>query len=277
MFGAIAHSTLVKTLEGTIPIETISENSAIVTLDPHSHRFATSPAKHITSSTQITAYQITTTADILLCTQDQFFYDPIYEQWVPAKNISSDNHFLTSDLQIIPRQDIEKIKLNEPAIFYEITLEKPHTLFISQAKILTHNAAFLAVPILPTTFATISKICAIIGCITGGILKYNSNNKHKYQNPSIVNTAGSPNIPPEDQESLQVRRKRAKQIAHEMGFKEVKDYKFYSHGEKVFRKGNVEITLDRNTHKGGFWKMFRHKSMERLGTFNYDLSIKIGN
>lgn len=139
MFGAIAHGTLVKTLDNTIPIETILENSAIVTLDPHSHRFATSPAKHITSSTQITAYQITTTADILLCTQDQFFYDPIYEQWVPAKNISSDNHFLTSDLQIISCLSIEKIELNEPAIFYEITLEKPHTLFISQANILTHN------------------------------------------------------------------------------------------------------------------------------------------
>lgn len=138
-FGAIAERTLVKTLDGTVPIETISENSKIVTLDLRSNQFETSPITHISSTPKTTVYQITTAVDIIYCTQDQFFYDPMYELWLPAKNISPDNHFLTSNLQIIPCLSIEKIELNEPTIFYDITLTKPHTLFISNAEILTHN------------------------------------------------------------------------------------------------------------------------------------------
>ena len=68
----------------------------------------------------------------------------------------------------------------------------------------------------------------------------------------------------------------ARQKAAKMGFKEVKGAPFSSHGQPVFKKGNVYITPDidgHNTYQG--WKEFNQKG-QRIGTFNTDLTEKIG-
>jgi len=71
-------------------------------------------------------------------------------------------------------------------------------------------------------------------------------------------------------------RQEARRLAEELGFKEVKDPPFDSRGEPAFKQGNRFITPDRDGHSGGTWKLFDQKG-NRLGTYNDDLSIRIGN
>ena len=65
------------------------------------------------------------------------------------------------------------------------------------------------------------------------------------------------------------------EIAEKMGFKEVKNPPFNSHGKAVFKKGNQYISADRDMHNGGTWKSFDEKG-NRLGTYNEDLTIFMG-
>jgi RHS repeat-associated protein len=69
--------------------------------------------------------------------------------------------------------------------------------------------------------------------------------------------------------------KQARELANNMGFSEVKDPPFNSHGELVFKRGNVYITADNTGHSGGVWKMF-DSAGNRLGTYNADLTVRIG-
>jgi len=77
------------------------------------------------------------------------------------------------------------------------------------------------------------------------------------------------------QKSLPELRLEAKELANKMGFKETKDYSFGSHREKVYKKGNLYISLNRDGHKGGFWKTFNRKD-KRTGTYNAMLTELIG-
>jgi hypothetical protein len=75
---------------------------------------------------------------------------------------------------------------------------------------------------------------------------------------------------------VRLTRAEARQLAEQLGFKEVKDPPFDSHGEPVFRQGNRFIAADRDGHSGGTWKLFDQKGT-RIGTYNDDLSVRIGD
>ena len=51
---------------------------------------------------------------------------------------------------------------------------------------------------------------------------------------------------------------------------------FNSHGQQVFSNGKNFITRDIDSHNGGVWKMFNRHG-QRIGTYNADLSIRIGD
>jgi hypothetical protein len=51
---------------------------------------------------------------------------------------------------------------------------------------------------------------------------------------------------------------------------------FNSHGQPVFQKGDRFITPDVDQHLGGTWKLF-DRSGNRLGTYNEDLTIRLGD
>ena len=70
-------------------------------------------------------------------------------------------------------------------------------------------------------------------------------------------------------------RLEAEQLAAKMGFKRTKDFSSDSHKEKVYKKGNLYISLDNKGHKGGFWKAFNGKQ-DRIGTYNRTLTELIG-
>ena len=63
-------------------------------------------------------------------------------------------------------------------------------------------------------------------------------------------------------------QKEAQQAAIDNGFKPAKDFKFNSKGQKVYEKGNTQITRDTEGHNGGVWKAFDKWTGERTGTLD---------
>jgi hypothetical protein len=64
--------------------------------------------------------------------------------------------------------------------------------------------------------------------------------------------------------------------AKELKYRHLKKSTFHSHGQYVYEQGNSYITYDIYGHKGGFWKMYKRRIKSRIGTFNLDLSIRVG-
>ena len=65
-------------------------------------------------------------------------------------------------------------------------------------------------------------------------------------------------------------------MASEMGWSETTDSPVKSHGQPVFKNGSQYISPDIDVHSGGTWKMFDRVG-NRVGTYNGDLSVRIGD
>ena len=54
-----------------------------------------------------------------------------------------------------------------------------------------------------------------------------------------------------------------------------------SHGQPVFRDGKKYVSYDKDGHRGGVWKVHTNKRNfekgKRSGTFNYDLTQRVGD
>jgi hypothetical protein len=70
--------------------------------------------------------------------------------------------------------------------------------------------------------------------------------------------------------------KLARQKARILGFNETKGAPFDSHGQPTFKFGNKWIAPDIDGHSGHqTWKMF-DAAGNRLGTYNTDLTVRLG-
>jgi hypothetical protein len=111
--------------------------------------------------------------------------------------------------------------------------------------------------------------------------KHNQSGKKAKRAPKAVKPV-SDDIKPVrimgSQMSLQEKKLVADKIAKDMGFKKTN---YYSKNLPVYQRGNRFITIDRNDHNGGFWKMadsvksLEHKAT-RLGTYDKNLN-RIGD
>jgi hypothetical protein len=67
----------------------------------------------------------------------------------------------------------------------------------------------------------------------------------------------------------------AEEKARELGFIPGKNPPFNNRNKPAFKKGEKWISQDRDSHKGGYWKVFDNKG-NRLGTFDETLKKRIG-
>jgi hypothetical protein len=80
-----------------------------------------------------------------------------------------------------------------------------------------------------------------------------------------------------NEKNIGKRKQYIRREAKELDYEHVgKIDDFDSHNQNVYKNGNTYITYDINGHKGGFWKMYRRGVKHRIGTYNLDLSIRIG-
>ena len=77
-------------------------------------------------------------------------------------------------------------------------------------------------------------------------------------------------------QTIKLTTKEITQKAEGLGFSRTKQFKFDSHGQAVYKKGNKYLTRDVDSHSGGAWKVFDHKG-RRKGTFDEDLKNRIGD
>jgi len=72
---------------------------------------------------------------------------------------------------------------------------------------------------------------------------------------------------------------QATDLANWLGFKKVRTGASpvkNSHGQPVYKSGNRYISPDVDGHNGGTWKVFDRRG-NRVGTYNYDLSERVGD
>jgi len=120
---------------------------------------------------------------------------------------------------------------------------------------------------------------------TGAVIVDNMNEANKAAGSSqsgitSYTDACSSCLPPEDDEENKSRGERNKEYqkqAEKMGYRKVSrgSAPFNSHGENVFYNGRHYISPDRDGHNvSNGWKVFNGRG-DRLGTYNWDLSVKI--
>ena len=234
-------------------------------------------------------------------------------QWTKAENLKP-NQFILSNIKEITRID-KVVEIKKEAQVYCISIKDNHNFFVTEQDILVHN--FLIMPALyalgtyiVTTYEikltvsflgmvaygigsrmqngkvkTIGKLAVASGA-TGQVINLMANNNKSSDNFSGDNEDGGnnnyndPNNNDDDYSKLPKKAAKilAAQKAAEKGYKKTKDYNFNSHGQEVYQKGNDYISLDVDSHKGGFWKRFsRGRGRDRRdGTYDIDLNEKIG-
>ena len=282
LFSALVEGMLVKMPHGLMPVEQLQVGDSVVVCRAGSANEESS-VKKITQTKIQNVRIIKTDNTTLSVSADQLLYEPIECKWILAKQLTTGNKLLDFAGNHINCVDIQSF--DATITLYDLTLDSPHTFFISHDEILTHN--FLPI-IFGFTWAFGSGISftgltvGLAGVATGLCLR-SKNRKCEVGLGDVKRmSSGSTSSPsPEDpekqrkklEETLQERRKEAMRIARKMGFTETKDYNFNSHGEKVYKKGRTYITLDNTSHKGGFWKKCTKNG--RLGTFDKTLKIEI--
>jgi hypothetical protein len=79
-----------------------------------------------------------------------------------------------------------------------------------------------------------------------------------------------------NEENIGRRKQYIRREAEENRYEYEKISNFDNHNQDVYKRGNTYITYDINGHKGGFWKMYKRGIKHRIGTYNLDLSIRVG-
>lgn len=101
-------------------------------------------------------------------------------------------------------------------------------------------------------------------------------NESEFNSGSFGGASAGGAMPPDDGDGNNRKRtepyyknnKEAEQAARNNGYKPTKDFKFNSKGQKVYEKGNTQITRDLDGHNGGVWKSFDKKTGQRTGTLD---------
>jgi len=221
----------------------------------------------------------------LALSPDQKLYLPERQEWVVARNCAA------GDL-LLGRHGVVSIDyifwVEEPITFFDITVQDCHNFLVLPDGILVHNI----LPVFVGISAAFGGGIVADWCLTAGIAgiaaigvkfakeKYSARHDVKIITGPMAGS-GSPGGPDDDERKKRAKKqealtnKEAREMANKLGFKETKNAPFNSHGQLKFQKGDLYITVDKTCHKGGVWKMMS-RSGKRLGTWNIDLTVKIG-
>jgi len=119
--------------------------SSIDAYDTNTNKITTTTIQGIIKRKAWLYYKITTSKDSIICTGTQLFYDAHDRKWIPAHRLSTKTIFLNSSLQMVACVNVEKVTADKSLNFYTLSLERPHTYFVSKDRILTHNVFPIAI------------------------------------------------------------------------------------------------------------------------------------
>lgn len=138
-YSAIKSSTLVVTDNSKVMISALDYRDHIASLDTDLREYSTSKLQYKIKVPISEYYEIYVNNNVIFCSGNQKFYDPVNKIWIFASDITTFNFFLSKTSGIVPCKNIIKKFSLEEIFFYELSLKFPHTFFISEDEILTHN------------------------------------------------------------------------------------------------------------------------------------------
>lgn len=236
---SILTDTLVKTLAGYVTTEDITIGDILVSYDHISSSIVT--ITHIAHSNTDTLIAITTHKGTFCICPDQQFFDPVMQQWIAAENLTKQNILLDAQLHHCPCLDVKTIHI-APTTTYSISTTSPHTFFITEQELLTHNTLPIIVVGLAWLFGEGIKFAGLsLGAAAlGSYIGVNLYNKHKQAQAEFdislqVDTFGGYNPDPNDDKN---KERKFNTITKSEFFKKVKnDYEHYKNGVYRRKKG----------------------------------------
>jgi hypothetical protein len=134
---SIISSTSIKTPHGFVAVENISLGDVIIAYDEK--KLSSVVITHLSTANTNTIIAITTQKGTFYTCPNQQFYDPIFEQWIAAKDVTTQTTFLDAQLNHCVCLDVETIDASATKI-YRITTDYPHNFFVTEQELLAHNA-----------------------------------------------------------------------------------------------------------------------------------------
>ena len=137
VFSALIQGTLVKTPEGLVPIEQLCVGDVVLSLQDN--KIIHNRVGAIFSRTIAESYEVTTPTTSVRVSPSQRFYDPEIKQWICASQLSLHTRFLDANGNYLLCLSYRRIE--QAILAYELSLNAPHSFFITQAEIVVHNLA----------------------------------------------------------------------------------------------------------------------------------------
>lgn len=136
LLPAIVAGTLIKTQHGLIPIEELNVGDKVLAFAPDKSHIEVRIGNIVLVEPEKTIIIETDRGNI--CTsENQLFYDPKLDSWIKAKNLTRQHNLLDANQNNGTCLAIKSA--NTTINMYEIFLEPPHTFFLSDSQVLTHN------------------------------------------------------------------------------------------------------------------------------------------
>lgn len=134
---AVLSDTLIKATHGLIRAETVAVDDDIIA---HRHNFlTTTKITHLSKTCSDKIVSISTDHGSFYAAPDQLFFDPAIKKWIAAQDITTQTTFLNAQLQHCRCRNVEIIVAPNTKIIH-ITTTAPHTFFVTEQELLTHNA-----------------------------------------------------------------------------------------------------------------------------------------
>ena len=218
-FAPIISSTLIKTPHGLAAVEKLNIGDTVIEYNDKS--LSTSQVTHISTSIIDTVIAITTDKGCIHVSPDQYFFDPVFEKWIAAQDLTIKNTFFNAQLNHCKCLNVEKINVAEIKT-YCITTTFPHAFFITEQELLSHNTFPVLIGLAwlfgeGLKFAGITLGTAIFGSYVGLELYNAQKQKNRECNISFHTTpCGGPCPDPDDDDFYkQIKLKFHKKFRHQ--------------------------------------------------------------
>ena len=254
----IFSGTLIKTSRGLIPVENITIGTSDV-LGCNNEESVEVCITDISTSIAHSAIVITTNNGDMIAAPEQFFYDPVMDRWIQAKDITINTILLNSSFIHCSCLNVQTVSI-QPITVYRITTTAPHTFFIYDQEILTHNFVPIFVGLAwlfggGIEFVGVTVGAAILGTAVGVHIhkkQVNSDAARFTVSPQMGGMCSGYNPDPDDDEN---KERKFNTISKSEFFKKVeKDYKYRQDGIYQKKRGskgveNAEYIQWDNLHK----------------------------
>jgi hypothetical protein len=247
LIPSILANTLIKTPSGFASIENVTLNTPLISYSPNQSVVEVIP-NHITSTTIQNIVILSTDIGNVATCPDQLFYNPITASWIKAQDITPGVTLLTySNYCICTAIEIIAVP---PTNIYHLSTTYPHTFFITEQELLTHNMFPLAAISMTWLFGegiTFSFGTILTGTLFG-IKLYKERNKEKPSITFVPSTEGSSancNWSPDPDDDKHKKRKFNTMSKSEFFKKVSDDYEHWRDG--IYRRKSRANGLDKNT------------------------------